>query len=186
MGEIAMAGQREFLRGLFESPRSVCAPTPSSASLSAAIANEVDPDRAGLIVELGPGTGVVTEALLNRGISPARLLIVERTPAFVALLQERFPAVAVIQGDGLVFDQYLPERARIAAVVSGLPLLSLSACLRQALVEKSLAMQGRGGRFVQLSYGWRPAVPPSDKIQVSRRMVWHNLPPAFVWTYAAN
>lgn len=180
-----MAGQLEFLRGFLEDPRSVCAPTPSSASLSAAIADEVDLERAGFVVELGPGTGVVTKALLNRGIAPERLLVIERTSAFVRLLQQRFPSITVIQGDALAFDRYLPNQARIAAVISGLPMLSLSVPLRRGLIEKSLSLQGRGGRFVQLSYGWRPAVPADEKLRVSHRLVWRNMPPAFVWTYAS-
>lgn len=181
-----MAGQFEFMRGLLENPGGVCAPTPSSAILSAAIAAEVDVGCAGLIVELGAGTGVVTQALLNRGVLPERLLVVERTSVFVRLLQQRFPAVRVIEGDGLKFDEYLPEDARIAAVVSGLPMLSFALPVRRSLIEKSLALQGSAGRFIQLSYGWRPAVPPNDKFHVSRRIVWRNLPPAFVWTYRAK
>jgi phosphatidylethanolamine/phosphatidyl-N-methylethanolamine N-methyltransferase len=181
-----MAGQLEFLRGLLEDPRRVCAPTPSSASLSAAIADEVDPERAGLVVELGPGTGVVTRALLNRGIPSERLLVIEITSAFVRLLQQRLPAVTVIEGDALAFEQYLPPKARVAAVVSGLPMLGFPIPLRRGVIEKSLALQGRGGRFVQLSYGWRPAVAPDDKLRVSRRMVWQNVPPAFVWTYTSR
>lgn len=177
-----MAGQLEFLRGLWEDPGSVRAPTPSSASLSAAIADAVDLERAGLFVELGAGTGVVTQALLNRGVAPQQLLVVEKTSTFVRLLRKRFPRVAVVEGDGLAFEQYLPEGARVAAVVSGLPLLTLPGPLRRNLISKSLALQGRGGRFVQLSYGWRPSVPPNKELQVSCRMVWRNIPPAFVWT----
>ena len=62
----------EFLRGLVNDPRGVSAPTPSSPALSRAIAAEIDMARDGLVIELGPGTGVVTDALLQRGVPPGR------------------------------------------------------------------------------------------------------------------
>jgi phosphatidylethanolamine/phosphatidyl-N-methylethanolamine N-methyltransferase len=177
-----MVGHLEFLRGLFENPRGVRAPTPSSAFLSAAMADEVDLQRAGLVIELGAGTGPVTQALLNRGIATERLLVIESTPAFVKLLRQRFPNVRVVQGDALSFDQHVPPGSAVASVVSGLPLLSFPAALRRALIGRGLVLQGDGGRFIQLSYGWRPAV--SDvALRVTRRFVWRNVPPAFVWTY---
>jgi phosphatidylethanolamine/phosphatidyl-N-methylethanolamine N-methyltransferase len=178
-----MVGYLEFLRGLFENPRGVRAPTPSSAFLSAAMADEVDLERPGLVIELGAGTGVVTEALLNRGIAAERLLVIESTPAFVKLLRQRFPDVRVVQGDALRFDQHVPPGSAVASVVSGLPLLSFPAALRSVLIDRALVLQGDGGRFVQLSYGWRPAVPGDSVLRVTRRFVWRNVPPAFVWTY---
>lgn len=178
-----MVGYLEFLRGLFENPRGVRAPTPSSAFLSAAMADEVDIERPGLVIELGAGTGVVTQALLNRGIAAGRLLVVESTPAFVKLLRQRFPDVRVVQGDALRFDQHVPPGSAVASIVSGLPLLSFPAALRSVLIGRALVLQGDGGRFIQLSYGWRPAVPGDSVLRVTRRFVWRNVPPAFVWTY---
>jgi phosphatidylethanolamine/phosphatidyl-N-methylethanolamine N-methyltransferase len=178
-----MAAYLEFLRGLFENPKGVRAPTPSSAFLSAAIADEVDLERAGLVIELGAGTGVVTQALLNRGIAPERLLAIESTPAFVKLLRQRFPNVRVMQGDAVCFDQYVPSGSEVASVVSGLPLLSFPAALRSALIDRALTVQGDDGRFIQLSYGWRPAVQGDRALRVTGRFVWRNVPPAFVWTY---
>jgi len=58
----------DFLRGLVNDPKGVSAPTPSSPALARVIAAEVDLSREGLVIELGPGTGVVTEALLERGL----------------------------------------------------------------------------------------------------------------------
>jgi phosphatidylethanolamine/phosphatidyl-N-methylethanolamine N-methyltransferase len=162
-----MVGYLEFWRGLFENPRGVRAPTPSSAFLSAAMANEVDIERPGLVIELGAGTGVVTEALLNRGIAAERLLVIESTPAFVKLLRQRFPDVRVVQGDALRFDQHVPPGSAVASVVSGLPLLSFPAALRSVLIDRALVLQGDG----------------DSVLRVIRRFVWRNVPPAFVWTY---
>jgi phosphatidylethanolamine/phosphatidyl-N-methylethanolamine N-methyltransferase len=174
----------DFLRGLLKNPRAVSAPTPSGPVLAAAMAEKVDPLRPGLVVELGAGTGVVTEALLARGISPDRLLIVEYSSFFADLLKKRFPGATVIQGDAFAFERYLPQGARIAAVVCGVPLLNFPVRQRKALIEHALALQGSGGRFIQLSYGWKPPIAPG-RLELAKNIVWQNFPPAHVWTYRA-
>ena len=173
----------DFLRGLISNPRGVSAPTPSGPILSRTIAAQVDQTRAGLVVELGPGTGVVTQALLERGIAPGRLIAIEQTACFAQLIRRRFPAVLSHQGDALSFEKYLPPHAEVAAVVSGLPLLQLPLDLRVWLLRRALACQGKGGRFVQLSYSWRPPVPPDPGMRLEKTVVWRNFPPAHVWTY---
>ena len=174
----------DFLRGLLKDPRSVSAPTPSSPALATAMAEKVDPLRPGLVVELGAGTGVVTEALLARGISADRLLVIEYGAYFVDLLRKRFPDAMVIQGDAFAFERHLPADARVSAVVSGVPLLNFPPWRRKALIERALAAQDSGGRFIQLSYGWKPPIAPGRK-ELSRTVVWRNFPPAHVWTYRA-
>lgn len=174
----------DFLRGLLKDPRSVSAPTPSSPALAAAMAEKVDPLRPGLVVELGAGTGVVTQALLARGISAERLLVIEYGAYFVDLLRKRFPDAAVVQGDAFAFERYLPPDTRVSAVVSGVPLLNFPLWRRKALIERALAAQDSGGRFIQLSYGWKPPIAPGRK-ELSRTVVWRNFPPAHVWTYRA-
>ena len=178
-----MSDYGAFLRGLLDHPRDVSAPTPSSPALAAVIASEVDPAIEGLVVELGPGTGVVTQALLDRGVSPDRLVVIENSEFFVGVLTRRFPGVWVIHGDAMQFEQYLPEDAKIAAIVSGLPLLNFPGSERRALIERALCLQSRRGRFVQLSYGWQPAVAANGSFSVSKIVVWRNFPPAHVWTY---
>lgn len=175
----------DFLRGLINDPRGVSAPTPSSPALAHAIAAEIDTSRAGLVIELGPGTGVVTQALLDRGVPPGRLLAIEQEPSFVGLIRERFPQVTVCGGDGLVFERWIARSLKVAAIVSGLPLLNLPVSSRQSLVRRALRCQGRGGSFVQLSYSWRPPVAPDSGINLEAKIVWRNFPPAHVWTYRA-
>ena len=178
-----MTAYAEFLSGLVDDPRSVSAPTPSGPALSAAIAAEVDPARPGLVLELGPGTGVVTEALVARGISPARLVLIESGGYFCDRLRARFPRATVCGADAFTFERCLPEGAVLAAVVSGVPLLNFPHTERISLIERALDAQGPGGRFIQLSYGWRPAVAPGPRLAVAGKIVWRNLPPAHVWTY---
>ena len=174
----------DFLRGLLKDPRGVSAPTPSSAALAGAMADRVDPLRPGLVVELGAGTGVVTEALLARGGSPERLVVIEHGAYFADLLRSRFPDATVVQGDAFAFERYQPDDARISAVVSGVPLLNVPLWRRKTLIERALAAQDGGGRFIQLSYGWKPPIAPGRR-ELSKTIVWRNFPPAHIWTYRA-
>ena len=173
----------DFLRGLFHDPKGVSAPTPSSPALARAIAAEVDPARDGLVIELGPGTGVVTQALLQQGIEAKRLIAIEQEASFVGLMRERFPHVTVRDGDALLFENCIAAGAKVAAIVSGLPLLNLPVSTRQSLVRRALRRQGRGGSFIQLSYSWRPPVSPQDGMELESKAVWRNFPPAHVWIY---
>ena len=177
-----MAHYVEFLQGLLLAPRAVSAPTPSGPVLAAAMAAKADLSRPGWIVELGPGSGTVTEALIARGMEPSRLLGVECTPYFVELLRQRYPGARICQGDAFEFERYLPQGAEVAAVISGVPLLNFPCEKRVRLIRKSLE---RCGRFVQLSYGWKPPIKPLPGIRLRKQIVWRNFPPAHVWTYSA-
>jgi phosphatidylethanolamine/phosphatidyl-N-methylethanolamine N-methyltransferase len=181
-----MSAYGEFLRGLIAAPKAVSAPTPSSPVLSAAIAAKLDLSRPGLVVELGAGTGVVTQALLARGISPARLLVLENCPYYAALLRKRFSGVEIVESDALQFDRLIPAGMQVAAVVSGIPLLHLPPARRRAFIERALALQPDGGLYVQLSYGWVPPIQPGRDVQMSRTLVWRNFPPAHIWTFTAR
>ena len=180
------ASYGEFLTGLLRDPCAVAAPTPSGRTLSAAIAAKVDPLRAGLVLELGPGTGVVTEALIRRGIAPDRILAIEHNSYFAQLCAARFADVKVVLGDAFAFERYLPDQTQIAAVVCGIPLLNFPVAARRSLIERALAIQGKAGRFIQLSYGWKPPVATIYDEPPARTFVWRNLPPAHVWVYGAD
>ncbi|HEX4271993.1 MAG TPA: hypothetical protein VHZ32_11430 [Rhizomicrobium sp.] len=177
------AAYGDFLLGVFKNPKGVSALTPSSSSLSRAIANEVDIERNGLIVELGPGTGPVTGALLARGIPAQRLLLIETEFQFVQVLRRLYPLLSVRRGDALRLEQYLPSSSPIAALVSGLPLLHFPMQTRRDLIRRSLACQSSGGLFIQLSYGWRPPVAAEPGFSITKKTVWSNFPPAHIWTY---
>jgi phosphatidylethanolamine/phosphatidyl-N-methylethanolamine N-methyltransferase len=175
-----MSHYAEFLQGLLLAPRAVSAPTPSGPVLAATMAAEIDLSRRGLVVELGPGSGTVTQALIERGMPQSRLLAVECTPYFVTLLRDRYPAADIRQGDAFAFERYLPANAEVAAVISGVPLFNFPAEKRAALIRKGLE---RCGRFIQLSYGWVPPIQPLPGIRLAKTIVWRNFPPAHVWTY---
>ncbi len=122
---------------------------PSSPTLASVIASKVDPQRPGVVdVELGAGTGAVTQALLDHGVPAGRLLAVENSPYYVELLRNRFPDVKIVQGDALQFDRLLPADMPVAAVVSGIPLLHLAPAQRRAFIERALAVQPVDGLYV--------------------------------------
>jgi phosphatidylethanolamine/phosphatidyl-N-methylethanolamine N-methyltransferase len=181
-----MSAYGEFLRGLLADPKAVSAPTPSSSALSSAIAAQVDLRRAGLVVELGAGTGVVTQALLDRGVAPDRLLVLENNPYYADLLRRRFAGVEIVEADALTFDAHLPAGMPVAGVVSGIPLLHLEPSRRRTFIEGALALQSDGGTYVQLSYGWLPPIRPGRDMLLRRTLVWRNFPPAHVWTFTAR
>lgn len=175
-----MSHYAEFLQGLLLAPRAVSAPTPSGPVLAAAMAAKVDLSRRGLVVELGPGSGTVTQALMERGMPQSRLLGIECTPYFARLLQDRYSGARIIQGDAFEFERHLPANAEVAAIVCGVPLFNFPVEKRQALIAKGLE---RCGRFIQLSYGWVPPIRPLPGMRLEKQVVWRNLPPAHVWTY---
>ena len=115
-----------FIRSWLERPLSTGAVTPSGKVLARAMASYIDPASDGPVVELGPGTGPVTEALVEAGVAPSRLVLVEFNPAFCRILRARYPDATLVQGDAYslrrLLETLLLEPA--AAVVSGLPLVT--------------------------------------------------------------
>jgi phosphatidylethanolamine/phosphatidyl-N-methylethanolamine N-methyltransferase len=153
------------------------------------MAAAVGPASHGLIVELGPGTGPVSRALIESGIAPERLVLLEYDPGFCAILEQRFAPAKIVQGDAYDLPGALIEFAGqpIAAVVSSLPLLNQPPALRAKLVGDAFALMGPSGLFVQFTYGLQSPIPPevcaNRYAAVRSRPILLNLPPARVWTY---
>jgi phosphatidylethanolamine/phosphatidyl-N-methylethanolamine N-methyltransferase len=186
MPSTSAAEHFHFLKGLIARPKNVGAIAPSSPALSQAIARQVDPSIEGPVLELGPGTGVVTEALIDRGVAPGRITAIEYDPDFVKMVRERFPGVNVVQGDAFDIQKTLGSGngESFAAIVSGLPLLNHPVERRRALIEGALAKLKPGAPYVQFSYGFDPPIPAPTGSTVRRAaLVLLNLPPARVWVY---
>lgn len=186
--ETTFSDELKFLRGLLTRPKNVGAIAPSSPQLARAIAHEIDPAVQGPVLELGPGTGVVTEALIARGIAPARITAIEYDPEFVEIVAKRCPGVRVIHGDAFNLARTLGANSELfAGIVSGLPLLNFPPAHRRSFIEGALGKMQPGAPFVQFSYGWQPPVPAASGYSVRRAaLVWRNLPPARVWVYRAT
>lgn len=187
-----LADEARFFKAWLDNPAATGAVSPSGRFLASAMARHVDPAQDGLVVELGPGTGPVTQALIRRGVAPERLVLVEYDAAFCKLLERRFPRVTVIQGDAVRLRETLAGRIQgpVAAVVSSLPLLNMPDPQRLALLGDAFALMGAAGRFVQFTYGLVSPMPKKPKgcrpvpFQAEATApVWLNLPPARVWVY---
>jgi phosphatidylethanolamine/phosphatidyl-N-methylethanolamine N-methyltransferase len=184
-----LADNLRFLRALVSRPKNVGAIVPSSRALARAIAAQIDPGKPGPVLELGPGTGVVTEALLERGLAGERLTLVEYDPDMAACLARRFESVQVIEGDAFDLGRTLGPSAEpsFSAIVSGLPLLNFPFPRRHGFVEAACRLLGPGAPLVQFSYGMNaPVSPPSGFAVKKTALVWANLPPARVWVYRKN
>ena len=185
--------EARFIKAWIENPGSTGAVSPSGKFLARTMARYVDPTVKGKVVELGPGTGPVTQALIHRGIAPDRLVLIEFDATFCRLLERRFPGATVIQGDayhlGATLDGLLDDP--VAAVVSSLPLLNRPEPDRCALLRDAFGMLGAGGRFVQFTYGMVSPIPRRPKNGIApvafdseaSQPVWLNIPPARVWIY---
>ena len=176
-----------FLRAWMRAPLITAAMLPSGRGLSRAAAAAVDPSSPGAIVELGPGTGAVTAALVERGIQPERLILIEFLPEFCELLRRRYPAARVISGDAFDAASILRHLGvgSLAAVVSCLPLYSKKPEQRERLLHDMLRLGPSGMPFVQATNFARSPIPfdPQDVAGEPSPRVWFNLLPALVWTY---
>lgn len=182
-----VADEVRFIRTWMEKPLTTGAVSPSGRALARAMAARIDPTWNGTVVELGPGTGAVTAALLERGVPPARLAAVEFNPSFADHLQKRFPGVTVIEGDAYALRRTVELRGigPVAAVISSLPLFTRPPLQRHDLVSQAMDMLEPGRPFVQFSYAMVPPVPAETgrwTLDVSD-WILKNLPPARVWTY---
>lgn len=180
----------KFLSSWLKNPKNVGAVAPSGPVLSRTMAALVDPSIEGPVVELGPGTGPVTAALLARGVDPRRLILVEYDRNFCVTLRNKYPDVNVIEGDAFALEQTLQGHARfpLAAIVSSLPLLNFPQQQRQQLIEAAMKLLRPRAPFIQFTYGANSPLPVESHLyetSASKR-VWWNLPPARVWTYRAR
>ena len=176
-----------FLRSWIEKPLHMGAVMPSGRVLARTMAQYVDIKSEGPVVELGPGTGAITSALIERGVDQKRLVLVEYNPSFCALLRERYPLAKVVQGDAYTLRDSLCNvlSAPASAVVSGLPLVTKPMLTRLKLIRDAFLALAPGAPFVQFTYSVAPPIPkslPGVSTEASER-IWMNLPPARVWVY---
>ena len=187
---IRLDDEVRFIRSWIEKPLTMGAVTPSGRVLARTMAGDVDPLVPGPVIELGPGTGPVTEALVEQGIDPARLVLVEFNPDFCRLLRARYPEATVIRGDAYSLQHavgnLLSEPA--AAIVSGLPLVTKPLKTRMRLIREAFRLMKPSAPFVQFTYAVMAPLPKAMygvSTEASER-IWMNVPPARVWVYRKN
>lgn len=176
-----------FIRSWIEKPISMGAVTPSGRVLARAMARYVDPAIPGPVIELGSGTGAVTQALVDKGVDPSRLVLVEFNPSFCRLLRTRYPDATVIQGDAYRINHLLGGLLRepASAVVSGLPLVTKPFRRRLRLIGEAFDLMVPGAPFVQFTYAAYSPIPKRlDRVESeASERIWNNIPPARVWVY---
>ena len=176
-----------FLKSWVERPLQIGAVQPSGRALARTMAGYVDPTKPGPVIEIGPGTGPVTAALLERGVAPERLVLVEYSKEFCGLLRDRYPGVRVIEGDAYAISTTLKELslAPAIAVVSSLPLLTRPVEQRLSLLQQCFAMLRPDGPYIQFTYASAAPIPErgANYAATPSRRIWLNVPPARVWVY---
>lgn len=173
-----------FLGEMIRNPDEVRAIAPSSAATAKLISEGVEQVR-GPIVEIGPGTGAFTKAILARGIAPERLTLLELNPRFCDDLREKFPGVNVLNRSAEdIRDIGLTD---VGAVISGVPVLARPD-LQRAVVGRAFEVMAPDGFFTQITYANNSPVTPAMQAELGlstrkRGTIWANLPPARVYEY---
>ena len=182
------ADQVRFFGSVLRAPRTTGAVAPTSTETAALMASHVTAGSGLPVLELGPGTGAITKAILAAGLPPERLYAIEYSDRFCRLLHEAWPKAHFLKGDAFALRETLgPDGPELFdAIISGLPLLNFPKDKRESLLKQALDLMPPGRPFVQFSYGVAAPVKPSAirGIQVTRSS-WNlkNVPPARVWVY---
>lgn len=184
-----------FLRVMFKSPTKVCALTPSSKMLARAMAKglEISPNET--VMELGPGTGALTDQIQRILPDDARYIGIELEPQFVSLLRERFPDLRFEEDTVTSAFQVHANSGTppVKAVISGLPISTMPASVIDEIIMNLDQLMGPGTVFRMFQYIHAYHLPSA--VRFRRRMsslfsdyrcdaiVVRNLPPAFVLTW---
>lgn len=186
----ARCHRHRFLLAALRSPRAIGSIIPSSRGLAKAMASAVDISRDGAVIELGAGTGVVTQALLNAGIAPEHLIVIERDEPLHQVLVAHFPQLTILRADAMALDTVLAAQgiSKVNAVVSSLPFLSMPKEVRLTIQRHIATALGRDGMLIQFTYGPKSPISPEILREYHLhgkriKLVVANVPPAHVWLY---
>lgn len=177
-----------FLHRFLAHPGRVFSIVPSSRSLSRVVAQQIHRAEDEYVVELGAGTGSVTEAILASGVPADKLIAVEIDHEMAEYLRECFPGITVLECCASEIDRHLPQAAqgRIGAVVCGIPIGRLPLHEQRQLTDAMLSMLPPGRPFLLFTFRWVSPLPLKKLGLVARklRVTMRNFPPASVWAFA--
>lgn len=177
----------KFFRGWMDNAKAVGSVTPTSKICARSMASVVQPDSGLPVLELGPGTGPITRAILERGIRPEDLYSVEYSEDFYEHLKAEIPGVNFIHGDAFDLDTTLgaAKDTVFDCVISAVPMLNFPMDRRVALVEDLLNRIPAGRPVMQITYGPKSPVAPGRGNFSMRHhdFVLRNVPPANLWIY---
>lgn len=181
-----------FLRSWCRDPVAVGLPlasTPWTARRLAHTALDAAIPGGGPVLELGAGTGPVTEALIEAGCPLDQLVVVERDADLCRMLARRFRGLQVIQGDALEVGEMLPRRqvSSVSVVLSGLPMRVVPSHDAARYYAGAFQLMPPGGTIIQYTYGFRSPVELNGApLRLDARFVgreWRNVPPMGIWSY---
>lgn len=178
-----------FIREWLANPQRTGAVAPSSPQLGAAMARWLPRNPESYVLELGPGTGAVTDALLKYGLREDRLIGIEKNPALAKILRKRFPQANIVTGDAWDLNTLLADQSRpiesVGAVISSLPLLNFPKEQADELAQKIRAVLEPRGRWVQYTYHILKDRSRGGEFfrLLASKIVWFNIPPARVSVY---
>jgi phosphatidylethanolamine/phosphatidyl-N-methylethanolamine N-methyltransferase len=177
----------QFFRSFLARPWKIASPIPSGRKLATRIAEQIDRDPGGYVLELGPGTGAVTRAICER-VREQDLIAIENDPGFLSVLRAQFPRAQIIEGDAFAFADVLGKEAwGFRSIVSGLPIIGRSRELRRRFLESAIGALQPGKPFVQFSYSGRAPFPCIDGVTAERAaIVWQNIVPMHIWVYRCS
>jgi phospholipid N-methyltransferase len=171
-----------FLKALIDNLRATGAVVPSSRFLANEMVSHII-HRDHTVLELGAGTGAITRALINNGISPKNIVVIENSNELVKSLRKHFPTLNIIEGCATNVSSLLAEETpEINTIVSSLPLRSLPSAITQSILREIYAILPMGGRYIQYTYGLKQHPYELDDRweKVYSKRIWLNLPPARV------
>ncbi|QLF69152.1 methyltransferase domain-containing protein [Peteryoungia desertarenae] len=176
-----------FFKGMMQGPKTVGAIVPTSSVTARKMASVINPQSGLPVLELGPGTGVITKAILARGIPAEKLVSIEYSEEFVHHLKQGFPGVHFIHGDAFDLPNTLGALAgeTFDCVISAVPMLSFPMEARIRLLEDMLDRIPAGRPVVQITYGpVSPIIAKPDRYHIQHfDFVVRNIPPAQLWLY---
>jgi phospholipid N-methyltransferase len=172
-----------FLREFLTKPKFMGAALPSSKKLAQVTVDFLPQHVDGLVIELGAGTGVITEALLDK-VDHSKIRVIERSSDLCNHLKKRFKDIAIINGDAKDLSNILRhEKQKVAAVISGLPLRSLPKDLVKTIEQEIKNVLAPNGLYIQFTYQLIHNVEYPHFVHVAKKYIWKNAPPARVDCY---
>ena len=180
-------GTKLFMSRILRNPRQLGAVAPSSSHLCALLARHASIDDESPIVELGGGSGALTHALLEAGIHPSRIYVVELDHILANYLKSALPGVTIIQGDAARLGEILPPDilGKVRRVVSGIPMTNLPESVRRQILKSCFDVMTPEGAYLQYTYSPLSSINHKAYRLKKKRLgtSFFNLPPAIVWQY---
>lgn len=177
----------KFFKGWIDRPKAVGSIVPTSSITARKMTSVINPNSGLPVLEVGPGTGVITRAILARGVKPQNLYAVEYSDDFVRHLRRSYPGVNVIEGDAFNLAAALGDNKDLTfdSVISGVPLLNFPVAQRIQYLESLLDRIPAGRPVVQLTYGPMSPIPAGrgDYTVKHFDFIIRNIPPTQLWVY---